>query len=215
MRQMRGAARRARRFPARRAASDGFTLLEVLLVLALIVVLSALTLPALEGPLATRRLQAAGDQLSTAWIRARLWAMDSGQVQVFTCDLEQGTYRVTPYDGLNGQATNVVGDGVIAELPRDVAAVVPHAPRAVGHLPENVVFAAGQAAAAGPGVLPAAGPTATTPGSGAPIVFYPDGTSSTAEVWLVNDRGQTVPVRLRGLTGTAVVGEVEAAEERP
>jgi prepilin-type N-terminal cleavage/methylation domain-containing protein len=196
---------------------DAFTLLEVVLVLALIVVLAALTMPALDGPLATRRLQSAADQVCAAWIRARLWAMDSGQVHVFTCDLEQGTYRVAPYDGLNGQATNVVGDGVDVDLPRDVHAVVPRSPLSEGHLPENVIFASGQTADAPP--MAAGGPSGGALGAaglaaGAPIVFYPDGTSSTAEVWLLNDRGQAVPVRLRGLTGTAIVGEVVAAEER-
>jgi prepilin-type N-terminal cleavage/methylation domain-containing protein len=182
-----------------------FTLLEVVLVLALIVVLAALTLPALEGPLATRRLQSAADQVRTTWTRARLWAVDSGQVQVFTCDVAAGTYRVESL-GDQLEASRVV------PASDESQTTVPRAPGYEGRLPEEVVFYLGTADAS----TPQASSVAAQGADGIPpLVFYPDGTCSTAEVWLANASGQAIPVRLRGLTGTAMVGEVQRLEERP
>ncbi len=45
---------------------------------------------------------------------------------------------------------------------------------------------------------------------GTPIYFFPDGTSSTAQVLLSNDRNEIVRVYLRGLTGMVRVGRVES-----
>jgi hypothetical protein len=41
-----------------------------------------------------------------------------------------------------------------------------------------------------------------------PILFKPDGTTSDASVVLQNDRGETIRVTLRGLTGIASASEV-------
>ena len=47
------------------------------------------------------------------------------------------------------------------------------------------------------------------------VYFYPDGTTSSARVTLANDRSMFVDVRLRGLTGIAVVGDVLTAGASP
>ena len=41
-----------------------------------------------------------------------------------------------------------------------------------------------------------------------PVLFYPDGTASDASVLLSNERGLTLRVTLRGLTGIARPGEI-------
>ena len=46
------------------------------------------------------------------------------------------------------------------------------------------------------------------------ICFYPDGTTSDVRLVLLNDRGNRVELTLRGLTGTVIVGDVQAPEER-
>jgi len=46
-----------------------------------------------------------------------------------------------------------------------------------------------------------------------PICFYPDGTADSASVWLENEKGRRMEVRLRGLTGVVTVGSLSAAEE--
>ncbi|MDR0521805.1 MAG: type II secretion system GspH family protein [Planctomycetaceae bacterium] len=47
----------------------------------------------------------------------------------------------------------------------------------------------------------------------APIFFYPDGTTSTAAVLLRNKSGRCLEVRLRGLTGTCQITEIQFAEK--
>src|SRR4051812_48034254 len=55
--------RRVWRVRIRRRAESGFTLLEMLLVLGLVVVMGAIVLPALNGPLAHQRLNSAAKEL--------------------------------------------------------------------------------------------------------------------------------------------------------
>jgi hypothetical protein len=47
------------------------------------------------------------------------------------------------------------------------------------------------------------------------ILFYPDGTTSTAEVTIKNERGKYITIKLRGLTGAARVTNWFTVEEAP
>jgi hypothetical protein len=47
---------------------------------------------------------------------------------------------------------------------------------------------------------------------GMPIYFFPDGTSSTAQLMLMNEQNQAIRVYLRGLTGLVRLGSVERAD---
>ena len=46
-----------------------------------------------------------------------------------------------------------------------------------------------------------------------PILFYPDGSASTATVVLKNEYDRSIELSLRGLTGVITVGEIYSAEE--
>lgn len=48
---------------------------------------------------------------------------------------------------------------------------------------------------------------------GMPIYFFPDGTTSSAQMMLRNETSQVVSIYLRGLTGLARVGRVQSADE--
>ncbi len=50
---------------------------------------------------------------------------------------------------------------------------------------------------------------------GVPILFYPDGTTSTARVTVVNELGDAITLTLRGLTGAVRVGGMETREALP
>jgi hypothetical protein len=47
----------------------------------------------------------------------------------------------------------------------------------------------------------------------APVLFFPDGTTTTTETTLVNESGSYVLVRLRGLTGVSQVSQVLSTGE--
>ncbi len=82
-----------RRIGARRQR-DAFTLIEVALVLAIIILILGLTLPLLERPLAYERLRQAGDQIIAAWTTARIDAMRTGEEQSFAAK-DESKYRVS------------------------------------------------------------------------------------------------------------------------
>lgn len=82
------------------------TLIEILLVLAIIAAISAMAYPMVKGAFGGFRLQAAADQVRAAWGDARNAAMTTGQVQLFRYNLQTGEYLIQPWSGdeANAQA---------------------------------------------------------------------------------------------------------------
>ena len=196
--------------PGRRA----FTLLEVLLTLCLLVMLAALTWPALSRPLANQRLRSGADQVRTEWARARVAAISSGRVYAFRYAPDSDRYSVRPFDSsefcMEGQGT----EGTTA-LEGGAGGTTGFSSREQG-LPEGVLFAAGEKLPeANVAPLAADSTPATEDGLAwaEPILFHPDGTTSTAQVRLVNEHGSTVDVSLRGLTGLSTAGRLARGGE--
>jgi type II secretory pathway pseudopilin PulG len=183
-----------------------FTLLEITLTLALLVLVVSLVWPALEAPFAAQRLKAAADQLRADFTQARTTAMNSGRTQLLTFDAAHGTYSVVPID--DGAATDPFSPPSVAS-----STVGPIAGRP---LPQGVTFhevASLDDVTPPPATVGGFGP-APTPGAAATtqsVYFHPDGTTSSARVTLGNDHAMFIDVRLRGLTGATAVGDVLAA----
>ncbi len=194
------------------------TLLEVLLTLCLLVILAALTWPAVGRPMATQRLREGADRVRSAWVQARVKAMSSGRLQVFRVAPEGDGFLVDSQSGEDDSSTPTqAGPGEVAGGLGDAAA-----PRSQSHrLPERVRFVAAQTAYDPRAAMAAAGAAASAdmaasgnpgPGLSDPIYFFADGTSSSVQVRLTNEYNQTIDLALRGLTGVVTVGEVGAAE---
>ena len=189
------------------------TLLEVLLVLCLLVVLATLTWLALDRPMATQRLRKAAEFLRAEWGRARVESMSSSKTYIFRYTPGSGQYSIecsagpefTPDSELDAELAVSGEDG-------QAPAVLPKSGRS---LPEGVTFALGETAfdtraqtvPSEAELLPATEPIASEP-----ILFYPDGTTSTARLLLKNEHGRTIELSLRGLTGVVTVGETRSAE---
>ncbi len=75
---------------------DGLTLLELLIVVAIVASLVAMVLPAMRGPLSKSRLRSAAKGLSDALARARLEAIESGASWQFRYQPGTGRYEVAP-----------------------------------------------------------------------------------------------------------------------
>jgi hypothetical protein len=172
------------------------------LVLALLVVIGAISAPLLGGSFARAELQGASDLLRGAWSRARLAAMESGQTHVFRFQPKGSGYQIVTLTDLGALVaeTIAVEDPNVEHKPEDILRLPSD------RLPDNVVFAAGDVSASSQ-VLATMG-TATSSTWSSPILFHPDGTTSDATVVLANDAQQTVRVTLRGLTGISNVSEV-------
>lgn len=200
----------------------GFTLVEMLLVLALMVAIGAIVWPALDKPFAAERLRSSADEFRAELARGRVAAMQSGRLHMLTVDPTTGRLLVHPAD--ESAAPVAMPTELTSSLTAPVVLQGKALPDGI-RLQELVAFddvtpipATTQAPAAAPltSTPVASGPGGTSNNSGPitaaqPIYFHPDGTTSSARVTLVNEHGATVVLELRGLTGTARVGETLAA----
>lgn len=221
---------------ARRSGNRGFTLLEIIIVLGLVVIVTGLALTTIQKPIAGRRLQLAADKIRAEWLWARNRAMASGQIYCFSCELGGRGYVIQPWsetgaDGASGGdslpplESSAPGDGF------SPSETLPPLSPATGlqstkQLPERINFADLQVtdgdlsgtfsqdiggmgflgSAGSPGDLTVSGGSLTAP-TGSTIFFFPDGSTSSAVVTLENEYGRRIDISLRGLTGAVLVGE--------
>jgi hypothetical protein len=172
------------------------------LVLSLLVVIAAVSAPFLGGAFSRAHLNSASDVLRDGWSRARLVAMQSGDTHVFRFEPMGARYQIVPLDQLAlPEANELAPDDPDAEHSPHDRLRLPQA-----RLPDNVIFAAGDIAASNQIAAMLGAPQTET--WSAPIVFNPDGTTSDASVLLQNDRGETIRVTLRGMTGIATASDV-------
>lgn len=215
-----------------------FTLLELMLVLTLLAVLAAFAWPAFDGPMAANRVYRSGEKIRAEWRRARVDAMASGTTRIFRFAPGTNGYAIEaesecPFVASGGGMGGLDAYGALDLTSQDsgTAGSVSRKQRA---LPDDVVFGDCEvqtdtrADLYGPDSSSAFGPesatfSATTSGSSldadgyssSPILFFADGTTSTARLLLKNEHGHQVEVRLRGLTGVVAVDWAESSQEGP
>jgi type II secretory pathway pseudopilin PulG len=190
----------------------GLTLFEVLLVLALLVVIAAVSMPLISNSIARARLENSGEMVRAAWGRARLAAMQAGEPYVFRYEPEGSRYQIALLSAITGEEASDI-NSLPAETDQDVEYAEADMLRlAKSRLPTEIVFAAGDVSAA-PQLAGAA--AATQGGWSQPIVFYPDGTTSDASLVVANAEKNTQRITLRGLTGISRVGQIGAEDTTP
>ncbi len=206
--------------PRSSSARQAFTLMELMLVLALVVLAGAVIVPATAAMLAQQRLSSGAETIRSGLIQARLEAMRSGRPQVFQCSTGSGQISVQPWvDPADAtEAADMAGSaapgsmvatplggvntGESLELPEDVVCesvqidmdsrVMPILNTVVN---TSNVAVAPAATSAAPGT-----PVVGTGAPATPVVLYPDGTATDALITLSGPSGK-VQIRLRGLTG--------------
>jgi len=192
------------------ASRRAFTLMEVMLTLCLLAMAAALCWPPMARLLEAQRLGKAADQVRSRWYQARVEAVDCGETYIFQYVPGGSDFRLQPLSAESSGGG--FSDGQAIPPAADTQA---GAGSTTGTLPEGVAFAAGDVTEDVP--LSAAASFEAPPTSEAewsePILFYCDGTATSAKVTLVDRRGRAVEVALRGLTGVATVGEVFQLEE--
>lgn len=190
----------------------GYTLVELLLVLAILVVLAAAAAPALMGVMQDQRLKSAADEVRIAWTRAHVKAMKTGRIQVFRYELGGEKYVVQPW-----AATDEVLAATGTELTPFASSSKEEdsGPRldesAAVTLPEGIRFIIGDAQAESRSVRIEQQIQDANRFEGnwsRPILFYPDGSATEAFLILANEREAGIEVQLRAMTGAATVGGI-------
>ena len=203
----------ARHRQSARYDRQGVTLVEVLLTLCLLVVIASLVWPTLGKPFANQRLKKSADRIRAAWCEARVDAMDTGNVYVFLHAIEGERYRVERRADLAVTADASFDESAGQSNASGMPAVVERI------LPNGITFLSGEVEADTRATLLGAGNDVSSTSSAVdvdwsePIIFYPDGTTSTAQLTMKNEHDRQIRLSLRGLTGVVRVNDVGSDEE--
>jgi hypothetical protein len=187
--------------------------MEMLLVLAILVVLAAAAAPALRGTMQDVKLRSAADTVRTEWTRAHVKAMKTGRIQVFRYELGGSKYAIQPW---------IAGDDALESSGQSATGFASAAPeeeadQGIGsELPEGTMFIGGDTRMESRSLSIEQSVMDSTRFEAEwsrPILFYPDGSATDAFVLIANEREVGLRVDLRGMTGSAAVGELTAIED--
>jgi hypothetical protein len=171
-------------------------LLEILMVLAVFVMVTALAMPAVNRAYVGQQLIGAADVVRARFAEARVQAIESGDIYGFFYQPGAGDYFIAPMV----QGFQSIRNGVQPVVREDV-------------LKNNIQFVEGETLQDARS-LDAVDRSDRQFGSMRPVLFYPDGTSQDAVVLLRSPRSTALmQVELRGLTGTSTRSDVLEEEE--
>jgi prepilin-type N-terminal cleavage/methylation domain-containing protein len=204
--------------PRRVARRRGYSLLEMIVVLAVVASFLAMTLPALFRPLGRAELCGAAKQVQAALLDARTRAVESGVAQEFCYEPGGRCYEILArrgYDDGGPAATPRAGAAETSLRPTNSTALGPL--RDV--LADGIVFADPQNEMRAERLAP-------SPPADSPVVeedvsgqrritlvrFYPNGCGRNARLKLCVSTSWSIEILLRGLTGTVLVGEPRREE---
>ena len=196
---------------------QAFTLLELLLVLAILIAIAGIAAPTFESMISSRRLLESINQLSNELKEARVTAMRTGQAQVMRATLQSRNYSIAPWLGGNESqdasagATVMTGGQIVATEKGASGGVLTSSVDSSKDLKElstgvqfqgieTLVDSRNALAIQNSGdAMPAAG--GTTTGLSSPLLIYPDGSTTTAQIVLVDQKGRRMAIQIRGVTG--------------
>jgi prepilin-type N-terminal cleavage/methylation domain-containing protein len=209
---------------------NGFTLLELIIVLVIVVTLLAVAWPNLRRPLGRGLLREAGQQLARDLAQARLLAIESGQTLALRFEPGGSAYCIQPADAAVADQTSAAVGSVDSDADPYATWTEteeqPSEPEQVeDRLPHEVVFVdplAEQPADEAwlPGLedefreteavsdpLIDAEESQETKDWSPPVLFYPTGRAENAEWTLRSPDGYLLRVTLRGLTGAVTLAK--------
>jgi prepilin-type N-terminal cleavage/methylation domain-containing protein len=197
-----------------------FTLLELLLVLAILVALAGIAVPTFESMVTSRKLGESIQQLMNELKAARVAAMRTGQAQVMRATLQTRDYSISPWLGgtesqdASAGATVMGTDGQVVATEKGASGGVStsavDASSGLKQLSSGVQFSAIETLVDSRNalelqnsgeVMPTAGAAVTTDGLSSPLLVYPDGSTTTAQIVLVDQSGRRMAIQIRGVTG--------------
>ncbi len=196
------------------------TLLELMLVLALLVAFAGIAIPSFESMVSSRRLSQSIEKIRNEIMAGRVMAMRTGQAQVMRMTLQGKDYSISPW--LGGSEAQDASAG--ATLMQSGQAIQTQATSGGGatstsessgstkQLGEGIQFSTVETLIdsrnalviqQSGGTVPTNGGSSQGDGSGlsSPLLLYPDGSCTTAQIILADDRGRRMAIQIRGVTG--------------
>ncbi len=165
----------------------GFTLLELMLVLGVIVAVLAMAAPMLHRSFSYQTLKSGADQVRAAFTDARAKSIKTGNVYAFLYSPKTDIYTIAPF--INSYS--IINPEIISTVQN---------PPPMQQLPRGIQFV-GAAVSQDARAQFESEDAPLPPGGMTPILFYPDGTSQDASLVIINENGELIRVDLRGLTG--------------
>lgn len=190
---------------ARRMARSAFTLIEMLLVLAVLVAFTTIAWPSFQRLYATQYLLEGGELVRLQFASTRTRAIESGIVYQFRWEPDGRRYLSLPYEAeLDLDPEGDVQGALTGTLTR----------RFVGELPEKLKFVGG-ADSGGQSLppelfesFPDSDKLAAVAWS-APVLFQPDGSAVDGELIIGDQSSRRVALVLRGATGAISVSPIQ------
>ena len=185
----------------------GYTLIELLLVLAIIVIAAAAAAPSLRRTARNMSVKTAANEVRAGLTRAHVLAMKTGRIHVFQYEMEGTKYKIEPWIGDDDALESKDGDSTNAAPATHSQHAAPREPT----LPEETKFVMGDSASTSRSQRIEQEVTASGGNSvnwSRPILFYPDGSAADAFVVVANNYQVGIRVDLRGMTSAVRVGEL-------
>ena len=184
---------------------SAFTLLEIVLVLAIIVAVAAMAAPAYQGTLKRERVRKAADSIAADWTRTRARAIETGQTQLWVCTVDTGTFSASGYTGAVASATNADVAQAVSASPSGASQSASGAANPDGSfgqaVPEGVTIS-DVLVSDGDTIVTMSMTTTSGESGAATVLFYPDGTSSSARITVTGeDESSSMAVVLNGSAG--------------
>ena len=170
---------------------SAFSMLELMLVLAIVVVVAALAVPAVQGTISNQAITSGADRIRVAMGQARVQAIRTGTVCAFFYQRNGQWFDVAALADHGRLTSQQRGGRPLTIEDRDVSD---------NWLPRQVRFVGGETQ-----LDSRSESTKESTGVAAidAVLFYPDGTSQDAKLYVQDERGRLMAVELRGLTGQA------------
>ena len=175
-------------------ARSAFTLIELLLVVAILVAVLSLAAPSVNRMFQRNALDRGADRLRAAMGEARVNALKEGDVYAVFVARGDNWFDVGPFANSREQIAK-------ANRDQDHVAARGNSGFEENLLPNGIRFAASEVLEDSRAAELLEGTDGEAGKGLQQILFYPDGTSQDASVVLQSESGGIVEVQLRGLTG--------------
>lgn len=195
--------------PVPEGSRPGFTLMEVIIALAVVAVVAAMAVPAYLSWMQSQQLGESIDLLRTHLVQTRTRAMEEGRTYRFAWEPTGNLFRIAPDELEDWPDLSGTPAGPLFSDAAGVAGFVME-----GSLKGDVSFVPVGPVTAGPGAMPE-GTVATSAEGRIFILFRPNGTANIlledgseraqADIGIASGQGVTRIVRVRAITGGTTV----------